>query len=193
MRVPKSVPPHHWHVETIWELALSVLMCTQIPSRIEIPFLLSDRKVQGSGGVRFSVQCTWVSKPSIVKITTRGNSRRFVDFCRAVQPHSSYAAPCIRELPESCITWYTYLSTMSTDASFPSQTPNLPSRVPPPTGNIVYDSLQARFIANVCPEATAYVDNIISQSAKHVTVCSECPSSGYCQWSWNGSNTRAVS
>ena len=58
---------------------------------------------------------------------------------------------------------------MSTDASSPSQPPNFPSRVPPPTGNIVYDSLQASFVADICPEAITYVGNTISQSAKHVT------------------------
>jgi len=58
---------------------------------------------------------------------------------------------------------------MSTDASYPSQPPNLPSRVPPPTGNIVYDSLQASFIVDICLEAIAYIGDVISQSAKHVT------------------------
>jgi len=58
---------------------------------------------------------------------------------------------------------------MSTDASSPSQPPNFPSRVPPPTGNIVYDSLQASLVADICPQAITYAGNAISQSAKHVT------------------------
>ena len=83
-------------------------------------------------------------------------------------------SPCagpVSEHSRSYITWpISWTSTvMSTDTSSPSQPPNFPSRVPPPTGNIVYDSLQARFVADICPEAITYVGNAISQSAKHVT------------------------
>ncbi|KIM46829.1 hypothetical protein M413DRAFT_440405 [Hebeloma cylindrosporum] len=52
---------------------------------------------------------------------------------------------------------------MSTDAGSPSQPPTLPSRVPPPTGNIVYDSLQsAKHVTELPCARNALLAGIVS-------------------------------
>jgi hypothetical protein len=57
---------------------------------------------------------------------------------------------------------------MTNNTQSPTQPSSLPSRVPPPTGNIVYDSLEASLSVGIHPQALTQV-NVLPQSAKHVT------------------------